>query len=108
MAATTLYGGVARTERRGGNTYQKGAYGFFAAREAIGRPQLHWHDLRRTAATLGPQSGASVREMPHRLGHTTPAMALHYQAATADPDRIIADRLQDAVDRLTAGPSMAV
>lgn len=108
MAATTLYGGIARTERRGGNTYQKGAYGFFAAREAIGRPRLHWHDLRRTAATLGAQSGASVREMQHRLGHTTPAMALHYQAATADRDRIIADRLQEAVDRLTSGPSMAV
>lgn len=92
MAATTLDGGVARTERRGGKTYGKAAYGFFAAREASGRRRLHWHDLRRTAATPGAQSGASVREMQHRLGHTTPAVALHYQAATAERDRVIADR----------------
>jgi integrase len=103
LANTSLYGRKARTEkRRTGKTYVKTAYGFYAAREAIGRPDLHWHDLRRTAATLGAQSGATVREMQHRLGHTTPTMALHYQAATIDRDRLISERLQEAVDRHTA------
>ncbi len=54
----------------------------------------------RTAATLGAQSGATVREMQHRLGHTTPTMALRYQAATAERDRAIADRLQAQIDAL--------
>lgn len=102
LAPSALYGRIARTERRGGRTYTKAAYGFFAAREAIGRPGLIWHDLRRTAATLGAQGGASVREMQHRLGHTTPAMALRYQSATAERDRAIADRLQVQVDALGA------
>ncbi|MCT1617655.1 tyrosine-type recombinase/integrase [Janibacter hoylei] len=96
LAPTALYGREARTERRGGKTYVKKAYGFFAAREAIGRPDLNWHDLRRTAATLGAQAGATVREMQHRLGHATGDMALYYQRATADRDRAIADAL-DAV-----------
>jgi len=103
LASTSLYGRKARTEkRRNGLTYVKSAYGFYAAREAIGRPDLHWHDLRRTAATLGAQSGATVREMQHRLGHTTPTMALHYQAATIDRDRFISERLQAAIDQHTA------
>lgn len=100
LAPSALYGRTARTEHRDGRTYHKNAYGFFAAREAIGRPGLHFHDLRRTAATLGAQSGATVKEMQHRLGHSTPAMALHYQRATAERDRAIADRLQAQVDAL--------
>lgn len=100
LAPSALYGREARVEHRNGRTYTKGAYGFYAAREVIGKPDLHWHDLRRTAATLGAQSGATVREMQHRLGHTTPTMALHYQAATAERDRAIADRLQAQVDAL--------
>jgi integrase len=93
LAPSALYGRAGRVEYRGGKAYRKGAYGFYKAREAIGRPELHWHDLRRTAATLGAQTGATVREMQHRLGHTTPAMALHYQSATAERDRLIAERL---------------
>lgn len=98
LAPTALYGRSARVERRGQARYEKAAYGFFAARGVIDRPSLHWHDLRRTAATLGAQSGATVREMQHRLGHTTPTMALLYQSATAERDRAIADRLQTAID----------
>jgi len=98
LAPSALYGREARTERRGSQTYVKAAYGFFAARQTIGKPTLHWHDLRRTAATLGAQSGATVREMQHRLGHTTPTMALRYQAATAERDRAIATRLQAQVE----------
>lgn len=105
LAPTALYGNSPRTEKRGGRTYEKKGYGFHAAREAIGKPELHWHDLRRTAATLGAQSGATVREMQHRLGHTTPAMALYYQGATAERDKAIADRLQAAVEQARASHS---
>lgn len=100
LAPSALYGRQERVEYRGDKSYPKGAYGFHAAREVIGKPELHWHDLRRTAATLGAQSGATVREMQHRLGHATPTMALQYQAATAERDRAIADRLQAQIDVL--------
>lgn len=103
LAQSTLYGLPERVEKRGRRTYVKKAYGFYRARQAIGRPTMHWHDLRRTAATLGAQSGATVREMQHRLGHETPAMALHYQGATAERDKAIADRLQASIDALTKG-----
>lgn len=107
LAPSALYGRQARAERRGGRTYKKTAYGFFAAREAIGKPSLHWHDLRRTAATLGAQSGATVREMQSRLGHSTPTMALYYQGATAERDRAIADRLQAQVESLAGTESVS-
>ncbi|MET4078706.1 site-specific integrase [Janibacter sp. UYMM211] len=100
LAPTALYGRAARIERRGRKTYVKKAYGFFAAREAIGRPDLNWHDLRRTAATLGAQAGATVREMQHRLGHATGDMALYYQRATGDRDRAVAEAMDaDSGDR---------
>jgi integrase len=115
LAASSVYGRKARTEHRrtsaseaggtgrGVRVVEKKAYGFYAAREAIGRPDLHWHDLRRTAATIGAQSGATVREMQHRLGHTTPTIALHYQAATTERDRTIATNIQNHIDTLTTG-----
>ena len=102
LAPSALYGLPARTERRGGRIYRKEPFGFMKARETIGKPSLHWHDLRRTAATLGAQAGATVREMQSRLGHSTPNMALYYQGATAERDRRIADRLQAEVESAQA------
>lgn len=102
LAHSALYGLPARTERRGGHVYLKEPFGFMRAREIIGKPGLHWHDLRRTAATLGAQAGATVREMQSRLGHSTPNMALYYQGATAERDRRIADLLQAQVEAAQA------
>lgn len=99
LAHSSLYGLPTRVEHRNGRTYRKEAFGFTRAREAIGKPTLNWHDLRRTAATLGAQAGATVREMQNRLGHATPAMALYYQGATAERDRVIADRLQETIEK---------
>jgi integrase len=93
LAPSALYGRKGRVEYRGSKAYRKSGYGFYKAREDIGKPELHWHDLRRTAATLGAQTGATVREMQRRLGHTTPAMALHYQGADEERDRRVADGL---------------
>ena len=49
------------------------------ARAAIGKPNLRVHDLRHVGAVLAAQSGATTAELMHRLGHTTPQMALKYQ-----------------------------
>lgn len=68
-----------------------------AAREAIGRPELHFHDLRHYSNTLAASAGASTRELMSRLGHSSPAAALRYQHATAERDRVIADRMDDLI-----------
>lgn len=66
---------------------------FARARKAADRPDLRWHDLRHTGATLAAQAGASIRELQHRLGHSTYAAAMRYQHASHERDREVADRL---------------
>ena len=65
---------------------------FYPARER-GRPDLRWHDLRHTGAVLAAQSGATLADLMHRLGHSTPAAAMRYEHAAARPDRITAAAL---------------
>lgn len=66
---------------------------FYRAREAAGRPDLRFHDLRHTGAVLAAQTGATLAELMGRLGHSTPGAALRYQHAAADRDMEIARRL---------------
>lgn len=63
------------------------------ARAAIGKPTLRVHDLRHVGAVLAAQSGATTAELMHRLGHTTPQMALRYQHVAEGRDAEIAERL---------------
>lgn len=72
---------------------------FAEAREAAGRPDLHFHDLRHTGAVLAAQTGATLAELMARLGHSTPGAAMRYQHAAADRDKVIAE----ALSRLVAG-----
>jgi integrase len=60
------------------------------ARNAIGHPELHFHDLRHTGNTLAATQGASVRELMERMGHSSPRAALIYLHATAERDQEIA------------------
>ncbi len=60
---------------------------YYPAREAAGRPDLRWHDLRHTGAVLAAQTGATLAELMGRLGHTTPGAALRYQHAAQGPRR---------------------
>ena len=68
---------------------------FYPARDKAGRPDLRWHDLRHTGATLAAATGATLAELMARLGHSTPQAALIYQHAAADRDRAIADALSE-------------
>ena len=68
---------------------------WYPARDAAGRPDLRWHDLRHTGATLAAATGATIAELMRRIGHSTPAMAMRYQHAADDRDRAIADALSD-------------
>ncbi|MFB6933392.1 tyrosine-type recombinase/integrase [Streptomyces chartreusis] len=53
---------------------------------------VHFPDLRHTGNTLAA-SGASLRELMTRMGHSTPRAALIYQHVVSGRDREIADRL---------------
>lgn len=66
---------------------------FWRARATVGRPDLRWHDLRHTGATMAAQAGASLRELQHRLGHSTVNAAMIYQHASSERDRELAQRL---------------
>ena len=59
----------------------------------IGKPGLHFHDLRHTGNTLAASSGASTRDLMARMGHDSMNAALIYQHATSEADRAIADAL---------------
>ena len=66
---------------------------FYKAREAAGRPDLRFHDLRHTGAVLAASTGATLAELMARLGHSTAGAALVYQHAAQDRDRVIAEAL---------------
>ena len=74
-----------------------GAY--YPAREAAGRPDLRFHDLRHTGATLTAQTGATLAELMALLGQSSPQAAMRYQHAASDRMRDIAG----AVSALATG-----
>lgn len=63
------------------------------ARRSVGRPDLRFHDLRHTGATLAAQAGATTAELQARLGHATPDAAMIYQHAARGRDQELAARL---------------
>jgi integrase len=68
---------------------------FEKAREAAGRSDLRWHDLRHTGAVLAAQAGATLAELQGRLGHSSVAAALVYQHAADGRDAEIARRMSE-------------
>ena len=66
---------------------------WWAARAAVGRQDLRFHDLRHSGLTWSAATGASVAELMRRAGHASQAAALRYQHATNDRDRAIAEAL---------------
>lgn len=66
---------------------------YYKARDAAGRPDLAFHHLRHTGATLAAQSGATLPELMNRLGYSTAAAAMRYQHLATGRDREIAAQL---------------
>lgn len=64
-----------------------------ALKAAKANPDLHLHDLRHTGGTMSAQTGATLREIMSRLGHSTTRAAMIYQHATGERDKKIADAL---------------
>jgi integrase len=75
---------------------------FAQAREAAGRPDLRFHDLRHTGATMAAQTGATLAELMARLGHSTHGAALRYQHAAQGADKRIAEKLSKLATDTTA------
>ena len=61
------------------------------ARCGLPYTRVHW--LRHTGATLAASTGATTKELMHRLGHASPAAALVYQHASSERDSEIARAL---------------
>ena len=54
---------------------------------AAGVPDAHFHDLRHTGGTLAATTGATIKELMARLGHSSPRAAMIYQYATQGRDK---------------------
>lgn len=72
------------------------------ATEAVGVVGFRFHDLRHTGATLAASTGAPLRALMSRMGHSTPVAALRYQHLVAGQDSQIAAAL-DVAARSIAG-----
>ena len=61
------------------------------ARKAAGLPTMHVHDLRHIGLTLVARSGATLKDIMVRGGHTTSGQALRYQHTSQEQDAKVAD-----------------
>lgn len=68
------------------------------ARRALVLEGVRLHDLRHVAGTVAAATGASTKELMHRLGHASPRAALRYQHATEKRDEAIADGIDRILD----------
>ena len=70
-----------------------------AVKEA-GLPEgFRFHDLRHTGNTWAAESGANLRELMERMGHSSTRAALIYLHAAKDGHR----RIADGIDRKLKG-----
>lgn len=68
-----------------------------AARAKAGRPTFLFHGLRHTGLTLFAREGATLAELLARGGHTDVSVALRYQHATAERDRVLTAKLSKSI-----------
>lgn len=68
------------------------------ARDMVGAPDVHFHDLRHTAGTLAAQHGATLAELKRLLGHSSVRAALRYQHAAEGRLKAIAERVGAEVE----------
>ena len=77
---------------------------FARACDTAGLERMTIHDLRHTAASLMVQSGANVKAIQRRLGHTSAAMTLDAYADLFDDDL---DSVGGGVDERVAAAKCA-
>lgn len=67
--------------------------------EAAGLSDVRFHDLRHTGATIAAQTGATLKELMRRIGHSTEKAALNYQHASQGRDQEIASALDKLIKK---------
>ena len=73
--------------------------------KAVGLPAgFRFHDLRHSGNTWAAESGAHLRELMERMGHSNQRAALIYLHATSEGHRAIAD----GIDRRLSGSAQAL
>ncbi|MCU7822847.1 tyrosine-type recombinase/integrase [Kitasatospora sp. DSM 101779] len=60
---------------------------------------IRFHDLRHTGNNLAADTGASTRELMHRMGHSTMDAALRYQHMRGERDLLIARGMDSAIKK---------
>ena len=71
---------------------------FKTAATAIGRPDMHLHDLRHSTASLLAQAGVSLQVIGAILGHSSPQTTARYA-------HLVEDNKQEAMAKLGASPA---
>ena len=71
------------------------------ARRAASIPDLHRHDLRHTGNTLAAETGATLRELMDRMGHSSTRAALVYLHAREERGQAIASGIDSMVRNAT-------
>jgi len=72
--------------------------GWPRAVEALGVPELHFHDLRHTGNQFAANSGAGLRDLMARMGHDSERAAMIYQHEARGADKAISDAIDKHVD----------
>jgi integrase len=67
--------------------------GFRRAREAAGMPEVHFHDLRHSCATILLQLGADLHVVREILGHTSVKTTERYAHVMIEPQRKALEKL---------------
>jgi integrase len=67
----------------------------------VGMTDIHFHDLRHTGNALTAATGATLRELMDRMGHSSPRAALIYLHGSDVRQQAIADDLSEL-----AGPEL--
>lgn len=100
LSEATLNGRAAMLDSEG--AIKRAGFGWREARRRADRADLDLHDLRHTGASMAGEEGASLAELMHRLGHSTPSMAMRYQHSRIERDRDLGRRLSARAERAAA------
>jgi len=83
----------------GGHMLNSTCYRWYSpARDAGGRPDLRFHDLRHTGLTLAAHAGASLADLMARAGHRSISAAQVYMHAADGRDDEIAARMSELLE----------
>lgn len=75
--------------------------GFRRAREKVGMPEVHFHDLRHSCATVLLQLGVELHVVREILGHTSVKTTERYAHVMVEPQRAALEKLSDAANIYT-------